>query len=111
MSGLQIFKQYIDIIRQFKIKQEDINFIIGTENSLPYKLYLGIADKEFTNDETAAKTLYNQKPSYPPYKVLKSELKKKLMHGVLLLDSKQPDFNDAQQAYYQGQKIGRQLIY
>ena len=104
MSGLQIFKQYIDIIRQFKIKQEEINFIIGTENTLPYKLYIGIADKHFTNDETAAKILYNQKPSYPPYKVLKSELKKKLMHAILLLDSKQPDFNDVQQAYYQCQK-------
>ena len=100
----QAKKQYMDVIRQFKITKEELDFVIGNDNTLPYKLYFAITDNQFIDDEMAAKMLYNQKPTYPPYKALKTELKKKLQHAVLLLDAKQPEFNDVQQAYYQCQK-------
>jgi hypothetical protein len=103
-SSLHILKQYVDVIRQFKVKKEELEFILGSETSLPHRFYKGIIDKSFLDDAEAAKLLYNEKPTHPPYKVLKTELKKKLMHAVLLLDSKQPEFNDMQQAYYQCQK-------
>jgi hypothetical protein len=103
-SSLHILKQYVDVIQQFKVKKEELEFILGSETSLPHRFYKGIIDKFFSDDVQAALSLYNEKPSYPPYKVLKTELKKKLMHAVLLLDSKQPEFNDMQQAYYQCQK-------
>jgi head-tail adaptor len=104
ISNLHILKQYVDVIQQFKVKKGELEFILGSETSLPHRFYKGIIDKSFSDDAQASRLLYNEKPSYPPYKVLKTELKKKLMHAVLLLDSKQPEFNDMQQAYYQCQK-------
>jgi hypothetical protein len=103
-SSLYIFKQYIDLIQQLKVKKEELGLILGSEVLLPYRLYNIIANTPNIDDEKAALLLYNQNANYPAYKVLKSELKKKLMHAVLLFDSKQPDFNDVQQAYYQCQK-------
>jgi hypothetical protein len=104
VSSLHIFKQYIDLIQQFKVKKEELSLVLGSEELLPYKLYDIIVNTPNIDDEKAALLLYNQNANYPPYKVLKSELKKKLMHAVLLFDTKQLDFNDVQQAYYQCQK-------
>jgi hypothetical protein len=104
VSSLHIFKQYIDLIQQFKVKKEELSLVLGSEELLPYKLYDIIVNTPNIDDEKAALLLYNQNANYPPYKVLKSELKKKLMHAVLLFDTKQLELNDVQQAYYQCQK-------
>ena len=104
VSSLHIFKQYIDLIQQLKIKKEELSLILGSEELLPYKLYTILANTPNIDDETAAQLLYKQSATYPPYKVLKSELKKKLMHAVLLFDFKQLELNDVQQAYYQCHK-------
>ena len=103
-STFNILKQYVEIIEQFKLRKEELHWLVGEEYSLQLKFYYGIAKKEFSNDVVAAQALYKKQPHYPAYKTLKVQLKKKLMHAVLLMDFKNPAFNDVQTAYYTCQK-------
>jgi hypothetical protein len=101
---MQTLKQYTDLILQFKIKKEELAVLVGGEETLMGRYFKGIAEGQYETDAEAAKDLYNQSVSYPAYKTLKSELKKRLIHAVSVLDFKQPLLNDVQQAYYTGQK-------
>ncbi len=116
---MKVLKQYVDLIQQFKARKEELTIIIGDEKTMLYKFYEGIAEKKYLTDEDASIDLYNgEKPTYPAYKTLKSEFKKRLISGVLILDFKQPILNDVQQAYYICQKnwatinilVGRQKM-
>ena len=101
---MQVLRQYVDLIQQFKAKKEELSIVIGDEKTLIYQFFDGIAQGKYLNDEDAAKDLYNEKPTLPAYKTLKSEFKKRLASAVLILDFKQPVLNDLQQAYYICQK-------
>ncbi len=113
---MQILKQYVDLIQQFKAKPEELNIVIGDEKTMLFQFFKGISTKKYLTDEDASKDLYHENPSFPAYKTLKSEFKKRLLSAVLILDYKQPALNDVQQAYYVCQKnwaainifIGRQ---
>ncbi len=97
---MQILKQYVDLIQQFKAKKEELSIVIGDDKTLIYQFFDGIAQGKYRNDEDAAKDLYNEKPNFPAYKTLKSEFKKRLASAVVILDFKQPILNEFQQAYY-----------
>lgn len=101
---MHILREYVDLITLFKATKDELAIVVGDEKTLIYKFYEGIANRQFLTDEDAAKALYNQTPQFPAYKTLKSELKKRLINSVLVLDFKQSSLNDAQQAYYTCQK-------
>ena len=101
---MQVLRQYVDLIQQFKAKKEELSIVIGDEKTLIYQFFDGIAQGKYRTDEEAAKGLYNEKPNFPAYKTLKSEFKKRLVSAVLILDFKQPVLNEFQQAYYICQK-------
>ena len=101
---MQVLRQYVDLIQQFKAKKEELSIVIGDDKTLIHQFFDGIAHKKYRTDEEAAKDLYNEKPTFPAYKTLKSELKKRLASAVLILDFKQPVLNEFQQAYYICQK-------
>ena len=102
--SFNIIKQYVEIIQQFKIKKEELHWLIGEESSLQLRFYEGIAKQKFIDDAEAAKALYDNTPLFPAYRALKTEVKKKLMHAILLLDYKHPSMNDVQTAFYTCQK-------
>lgn len=99
-----VLRQYIDLIQQFRAKPDELTIMLGDEKTKTRQLFEAIAHKQFKTDEDAALNLYNANPTYPPYKTLKSELKKRLVNAILALDYKQPNLNDLQQAYYICQK-------
>lgn len=115
---MKILKDYVELIQLFKATKDELKIVIGEEKTLLFKFYEGVANQKFMTDADASKALYNKPPTYPAYKTLKSEFKKRLINSVLILDFKQITLNDVQQAYYNCQKnwatinilLGRQKI-
>lgn len=101
---MKILKQYIEVVDFFKVKKQEINTIIGEENTKVRQFFEGINADAWQSEDEAAAALYGETftASHPSFRVLKTELKKRLhylMGGVL--DLKQADkLTEFQQAYY-----------
>lgn len=107
----------INTVSKIKVKQIEV---IGNERrpeSLLNRLYNGISDGAFENDEHAAKELFeNEKNRKGYYLRLKRQLKDRLYNTLFLLDTNEPNYSDLQRAYYNSYKnisavkilIGRQ---
>ncbi len=97
---MKVLKQYVELLQHFTLSSDELKLLFGSPNSKLYTFYEWIDAEKIVTDEEAADALYGKKPTYPAYRVLKSELKKKLIHATLILDFKNPQLNDIQQAYY-----------
>jgi hypothetical protein len=97
---MKVLKQYVELLQHFTLNDDEVKLLFGSYNSKLYTFYELIDAEKIVTDEDAADALYGKKPTYPAYRVLKSELKKKLIHATLILDFKNPQLNDMQQAYY-----------
>jgi hypothetical protein len=101
---MKILKQYIEVIDYFKVKKYELNTLIGDDTTKVRQFFEGISLDTWQNEDEAAAALYgpNCGASHTSFRVLKTELKKRLqflMGGVL--DFKQSDkMTDFQQAYY-----------
>jgi hypothetical protein len=101
---MKILKQYIEVVDYFKVKKQDISIFIGEDNTKIRQFYEGISTNTWQDEDEAAAALYGADctAAHPSFRVLKSELKKRLhflMGGVL--DFKQSDkMTEFQQAYY-----------
>ncbi|MFK8005225.1 MAG: hypothetical protein AB8H03_02595 [Saprospiraceae bacterium] len=69
-----------------------------------YRLYEGIADGVFKNDEEAAKGILGTDSEDINYKKLKYRLKQRLINTVFFIDVNKPNYNDTQRAFYVSQK-------
>lgn len=98
-------RQYVDLIQQFKVKKQEINALLGSEQTKIHRFFEGIATRRWADDEDAiVKELYGETfdTKHAPFRALKTELKKKLKNMLFLIDFKQPDIlNDLQQAHYE----------
>ncbi len=101
---MQILKEYVSLIKQFRPKSNEIAAIIGEPETLFNRFYYLIASGKCNSDEAAAEALYKAGADHPPYKSLKTELKKRLINTVLALDFRPSEMTDWQQAYYLCQK-------
>jgi hypothetical protein len=101
---MKILKQYIEVADYFLVKKQDINTFIGEDNTKIRQFYEGIGIHAWQDEDEAAAALYGDDctAAHPSFRVLKSELKKRLlflMGGVL--DFKQLDkLTEFQQSYY-----------
>ena len=68
------------------------------------KLYNGISEGKYSNDEEAMTDLYEKKLNKDSYKKLKYRLQNRLINTVFFIDVNKPNFNEGQRAYYTSQK-------
>jgi len=69
-----------------------------------YRLYEGIADGVFKNDEEAAMAILGTDEFDINYKKLKYRLQNRLINTIFFIDLNKPNYNDSQKAYYNSQK-------
>ena len=94
-------KSLINTINRNRIKQIEIIEINGRSNSKVQKLYNGIADNRWENDDEAAQELYGDNPRRHYYlKRLKRQLTDRLINTVFFVDVNQKGYTDIQRAYY-----------
>ncbi len=101
---MKILKQYIEVVDFFTVKKQELNTLIGDENTKVRQFYEGLNADIWQNEDEAAAALYGEAFDAPhaSFRVLKTELKKRL-HFLIggVLDFKQADKMTAfQQAYY-----------
>lgn len=98
-------RQYVDLIQQFKVKKQEINALLGSEQTKIHRFFEGLVTRRWEDDEDAiVRELYGETfdTKHAPYRALKTELKKKLKNMLFLIDFKQPDIlNEHQQAHYE----------
>ena len=87
---MKALKQYVELIEQYKIKKADLTAHLGREHTNFYKLYSGIAEYKWKNDDAAARAIFGitADVKHQSYRVLKLELKKRLQKLILLIDFK-----------------------
>ncbi len=101
---MKILKQYIEVVDFFKVKKQELNTLIGDDNTKARQFFEGINADIWQNEDEAAAALYGADcdATHLSFRVLKTELKKRmhfLMGGVL--DFKQADtLTEFQQALY-----------
>jgi hypothetical protein len=102
---MQKLKQYVDLIKQFKVKKQEITALLGDNETKLHRFFEGLATRRWKEDEDAiVRELYGAAfdTKHGAYRALKTELKKKLKSLILLIDFHNPEIlNDIQQAYYE----------
>jgi hypothetical protein len=101
---MKILKQYIEVIDFFKVKKQELNSIIGEDNTKVRQFFDGISKDKWQSEDEAAAELFGcgVTAGHGSFRVLKTELKKRL-HFLLggAIDYKQPDkLGEFQQIYY-----------
>ena len=99
---MQIFKDYISLLVEFKIEKNKLTAILGEDTKLRH-FYEGVAHKTMTTEDEAAAVIYGQgvTASDANFRRLKTDLKKKLQQLLLMIDfSQHKAFNDYQKAGY-----------
>lgn len=101
---MQKLKQYVDLIKQFKVKKQEVTALLGDDTTKLHRFFDGLAARRWKADEDAiVRELYGEQldTRHGPYRALKAELKKKLRNLLFLMDFHQPDvLNDVQEAHY-----------
>ena len=100
---MQIFKDYVELIVQFKVEKNKLTVILGDASTLLRKFYEGIANRQFKTEDDAARALYGPQATHADtaFRTLKKEFKKRLQQLVLLIDfSNDKSFTDFQIANY-----------
>lgn len=101
---MQKLKQYVDLIKQFKVKKQEITASLGEDKTKLHRFFNGLATRHWKADEDAiVRELYGEQfdTRHAPYRALKAELKKKLKNLLFLMDFHQPDvLNDIQEVHY-----------
>jgi hypothetical protein len=101
---MQVLKEYISIIETFEFKRGEKEALLGNGDTKLSAFYDGIHNGTYTNDSVAAKMLYDKKPNHAPYKMLKSDLKKRLVQLVFIVEFKQTQEESYSQAFYDARK-------
>lgn len=76
----------------------------NTKDNLYLKLFKGIAEGLFENDEDAARAIYQTTPKDKKYQMLKSRLKERLTSSLFFLNHKKIQDSQYQKAVYQCNK-------
>ncbi len=91
---MKILKQYVEVIDFFKVKKQDLNALIGDENTKTRQFFEGICNDKWQTEDDAAAELFGSAATsgHGSFRVLKTELKKRL-HFLIggAIDFKQPD--------------------
>jgi hypothetical protein len=101
---MHVLKEYISIIETFEFKRGEKEALLGNGNTKLSVFYDGIRNGTYTNDSVAAKMLYDKKPNHAAYKMLKSDLKKRLVQLVFIVEFKQEEEESYSQAFYEARK-------
>ncbi len=97
---MQELKELVQIVSRQKANSIKI---IGENLDVDSKLnrlYEGLLTGKFSNDDEAAKSIYDSDSKDENYKKLKSNLKNRLINTVFFIDVKRASFNEYQRAYY-----------
>ncbi|MCB9233111.1 MAG: hypothetical protein H6581_15750 [Bacteroidia bacterium] len=90
-------KEIVGVISRRRIRKIEV-FNEGTSkssnNNLYYRLYKGIRDGVYENDEDAAQDLFQTDSSDKRYQMLKSRVKSKLLNNLFFLESKTNQYFD-----------------
>ncbi len=96
---MQNLKELAQIVNKNKLRK--IELLQETESdSKIFRLYEGILDGRFHNDEEASEHFYGESRS-SAYRKLKSSLKERLYNHLFFIDVKQASYTDRQRAYYE----------
>jgi hypothetical protein len=101
---MEDLKVLVNLVSKQKIKQIDI---ISEEGSLSTKakiFYDGISEGVFSDDEKAARYLYDSNPKDPNYLKLKYRLKQKLYNTLFFIDTNKSNYTDHRKALYKSHK-------
>lgn len=101
---MEELKSLVNLANKQRIQQIEI---IGKKNasstSKLYRLFAGIADEKFYDDESAVQSLYGPSPGETDraaYQKLKQRLHQRLLNTVFFIDPNEARFKNTQTAYY-----------
>ncbi|MEL6635425.1 MAG: hypothetical protein AAFW73_15220 [Bacteroidota bacterium] len=84
----------IKILSRHKLKRIEVMGNPGEGTGKLYDLYNGFQSGRFSNDEEAAREIYQAEPSDRRYRKLKNKLKNRLINTLVFIDANQPRFNE-----------------
>lgn len=94
-------KSLVETVNRNKVKQVEVIGSDKNATSLLNRLYFGISNDEFSDDDDAAETLFqNEKYRWEYYTRLKRQLKERLYNTLFFIDVSKPSYSDLQKAYY-----------
>ncbi len=103
---MKIFKEMVSLVTKQRLNNLELidDDFLDNNNNLYQKLFKGIAEGSFNNDEEAAKALYQSSASDKKYLMLKSRLKERLVNTLFFLNHKKIQDSPYQKAVYQCNK-------
>ena len=103
---MEALKELIHIVSKVKVQKIEIIGQDATNNSpKSQKLYEGILNGDFDNDEVAAIAIYGTAYKKDTYQKLKQHLEKKLLNTLFFIDASGETLTDIQLSIYQGERI------
>ncbi len=84
----------IKILSRHKLKRIEVLSNPGEGTGKLYDLYNGFQSGRFSDDEEAAREIYQADPSDRRYRKLKNKLKNRLINTLVFIDANQPRFNE-----------------
>lgn len=101
---MENLKELIHFVNKQKVARIEIIGNSSNYSGKMKKLYNGITEGKYSNDEEAMGDLYEEKINKDSYKKLKYRLQNRLINTVFFIDVNRPNFNEGQRAYYTSQK-------
>lgn len=101
MDALKELVKIVNRKRLSKIDVFDKTFLNQNNANLYYKLYEGLENGKITDDESAAKYLYNSNEKDAKFRKLKSRFKTKILKSILLFDVDEISNSETVKAYYE----------
>lgn len=103
---MEELKELIQIVSRVKVQKIEIIGQDASNNSQKsQKLYDGIINGDFENDEAAAIAIYGHTYKKDTYQKLKQHLEKKLLNTLFFMDITDASLGDMQLKIYQGERI------
>ena len=100
---MKALKQLVQLLDVYKLRSIEI-IGLSERTSNVNTFYKKIADNSIHSDEEAAQLFFKKEPNYKAYQKLKSNLKKRLINSLFLVNIKQARYSERQKAYYQCHK-------
>jgi hypothetical protein len=96
---LDVLQELVFVVNQKKLG--NIELPVKDTDSPLFQLYDGLYKNEFTTDEDAIHSLFQDPNSESKYQKLKCQLKGRLLDYLFLIDLNEPHYNERQRAYYE----------
>lgn len=96
-------KELVHVFKFKKVKSVEVfdEKILEKQDTLCYRLFQGIAEGKYKDDNTAARGIYSVDSSDNRYQKLKSRLKERLLYSIFFLDVNYNEESPYHQAFYQ----------